>query len=82
MSDARAVQPGELTALLAGRRIDSITRNGASIVLTFTDGYEVQIGWADEQMRPVQGQPVIVRAGKPVRLHTSTNLAEALRSLR
>lgn len=82
MSDARPVQRGELTAALAGRTVHSITRNGVSIVISFTDGYEVQIGWADAQLRPVEGQPVIVRQGKPVHVHTQTNLSEVLRSLR
>jgi hypothetical protein len=57
----------QLTAQLAGRRIVEVWKNGVSIVIRCEDGYEIQIGWKNPQTgAPVNGEPVVVFAGKRV----------------
>lgn len=49
---------------LAGKVVREVLRNGTSLLLRCDDGYEMQIGWQDPNGQPVDGVPVIVRAGK------------------
>jgi len=59
----------QLTTQLAGRKVLGVWRNGVSLVIRCEDGYELQVGWKDaETAKPVKGEPVIVFAGKRIRI--------------
>lgn len=56
-----------ITTQLAGRKVREVWRNGNSLVIRCDDGYEMQVGWAHPDTgQPVNGVPVILRAGKHV----------------
>ncbi len=58
----------QLTTQLAGRKIVEVWRNGVSLVIRCEDGFELQVGWKDPDTgNPVNGEPVIVFAGKRIR---------------
>lgn len=53
-----------ITARLSGKTIAEVWRNGALMVIRFTDGTDVTIGWRDSDTgAPLKGEPVVLGQG-------------------
>lgn len=53
----------DITLRLRGKRIASVTTNGAKIRITCEDGSEMDILWVNDNGLPVKGKPMIGNFG-------------------
>lgn len=56
-----------LTALLHGKTVDTVTANGKAMRITMTDGTEVDLVWMNEEGRGLEGRPHILAHGRRIR---------------
>jgi len=60
-----------LSMFCAGRTIDSLWKSKNILMIRFTDGDTVEIGWADTNGNPTEGEPVGIRRGRHVFAQTA-----------
>jgi len=56
----------KITDFVRGRTIEEVWKNKSILLMKFKDGDSVEIGWADKDGNPVEGEPVMIRRGRHV----------------
>ena len=62
----------KVSDFVRGRTIVEVWKNRSILMMKFSDGDSVEIGWADENGNPVDGEPVMIRRGRHVLAKTAT----------
>ena len=67
----RITEP-KVSDFVKGRTIIEIWKNRSILMMKFADGDTVEIGWADTNGNPVDGEPVMIRKGRHVFAKTAS----------
>ncbi len=59
---------GWITSFIQGRTLECALKDGQWLILRFTDGHEVKIGWQDASGNQLKGEPFTERLDCKIQL--------------